>query len=166
MRPGKGCFLMDLTIPVKKVRPGAVLPRRATAGSAGMDLCACLDAPVTIAPGERAVIPTGLAIALPAGHVGLIHPRSGLSSKHGITVANAPGTIDAGYRGEIRIPLINLDPHTTHQIRRGDRVAQLLIQKVETARFAPVTALDDAQLDATSRGTGGFGSTGGFAPAP
>ena len=149
---------------MQTLSPDATLPAYAHPGDAGADLCAAED--VELAPFERAVIPTGLAIALPVGHVGLIHPRSGLSSKHGITVVNAPGTIDAGYRGEIRIPLINLDPHTTHQIRRGDRVAQLLIQKVETARFAPVTALDDAQLDATSRGTGGFGSTGGFAPAP
>ena len=133
---------------MQALSPDATLPAYAHPGDAGADLCAAAD--VELAPFQRVLVPTGLAIALPAGHVGLIHPRSGLSSKHGITVVNAPGTIDAGYRGEIRIPLINLDPHTTHQIRRGDRVAQLLIQRVETARFAPVAALNDAEIGRAS----------------
>ena len=151
-------------IRVQVLRPDATTPSYAHPGDAGADLCAADD--LELAPFERALVPTGLAIALPEGHVGLIHPRSGLSSKHGITVVNAPGTIDAGYRGDIRVPLINLDPESSYAIRRGDRIAQLVVQQVEHARFVTVDALDDERLDATARGAGGFGSTGGFAPAP
>lgn len=133
----------------------AVVPAYAHADDAGADLYA--DEDVELAPFARAVVATGVAIALPAGHAGFIHPRSGLSSKHGVTVVNAPGTIDAGYRGEIKVPLVNLDPDATYTVQRGDRIAQLVVQAVAHARFTIVDQLDD-----TERGVGGFGSTGGF----
>ena len=110
---------------------------------------------VTLAPGERATIPTGVSIALPDGFVGFVMPRSGLASKHGVGLVNSPGTIDAGYRGEISVVLINTDPTTAFVIEAGDRIAQLVIQPVVRARFVPVT-----ELPGTSRGAGGFGSTG------
>ena len=109
-----------------------------------------------LAPGERAVLPTGVALALPEGYAGFVHPRSGLAAKAGLALVNSPGTIDAGYRGEVRVIVVNLDPRETISLRRGDRIAQLVVQKVETAAFVEV---DD--LDATGRGSGGFGSTGG-----
>ncbi|SMY12593.1 dUTP diphosphatase [Brevibacterium jeotgali] len=140
---------------VKVLSADAVVPAYAHEGDAGADLYAAEG--VELAPFARAVVATGVAIALPAGHAGFIHPRSGLSSKHGVTVVNAPGTIDAGYRGEIKVPLINLDPHTTYTVARGDRIAQLVVQAVAHARFRTVDALED-----TGRGAGGFGSTGGF----
>ena len=146
---------MDLTIPVKKVRPGAVLPRRATAGSAGMDLCACLDAPVTIAPGERAVIPTGLAFAIPdPGCAIFLYARSGLGIKHGLTLSNGVGVIDSDYRGEVCVGLCNLgaEPYT---IQPGERIAQLVLHPVLMPEVCEVEELDD-----TLRGEGGFGSTG------
>ena len=158
MRPGKGCFLVALTIPVKKVRPGAVLPRRATAGSAGMDLCACLDAPVTIAPGERAVIPTGLAFAIPdPGCAIFLYARSGLGIKHGLTLSNGVGVIDSDYRGEVCVGLCNLgaEPYT---IQPGERVAQMIAAPVFAAQLTETDTLDD-----TDRGAGGFGSTGRLA---
>ena len=116
---------------------------------------------VTLAPGERALVPTGVSLALPFGYVGLVHPRSGLAVRHGLTVVNAPGTVDAGYRGEICVTLLNTDATEPIVLRRGDRIAQLVIQRVETARFVPVDELPDSV-----RGAGGFGSTGGFATAP
>lgn len=140
---------------VQALVPHAVVPAYAHDDDAGADLCAAED--VVLEPFARALVPTGLAVALPTGHAGFIHPRSGLSSKHGITVVNAPGTIDAGYRGEIKVPLVNLDPHSPYTITRGDRIAQLVVQQVAHARFTTVDQLDD-----TARGTGGFGSTGGF----
>ena len=140
-------------IRVQVLRPDATTPSYAHPGDAGADLCAADD--LELAPFERALVPTGLAIALPEGHVGLIHPRSGLSSKHGITVVNAPGTIDAGYRGEIRVPLINLDPDSSYAIRRGDRIAQLVVAPVLHAEFE-----EAEELSETVRGAGGFGSTG------
>jgi len=143
---------------VRALRADAVLPAYAHTDDAGADLRAAED--VELAPFARALVPTGVAIALPAGHAGFIHPRSGLSSKHGVTVVNAPGTIDAGYRGEISVPLINLDPDSTYTVARGDRIAQLVVQTVAHARFSAVDALDDTQ-----RGAGGFGSTGGFSTA-
>lgn len=143
---------------VRALRADAVLPVYAHTDDAGADLCAAED--VELAPFARALVPTGVAIALPVGHAGFIHPRSGLSSKHGVTVVNAPGTIDAGYRGEISVPLINLDPNSTYTVARGDRIAQLVVQTVAHARFLAVDALDDTQ-----RGAGGFGSTGGFSTA-
>ncbi|EPI60532.1 putative dUTP diphosphatase [Gardnerella vaginalis JCP8070] len=125
----------------------------AHAGDAGADLRTTQD--VTLRPFERALVPTGVAIALPAGYVALVHPRSGLAVKQGVTVLNAPGTIDAGYRGEIKVPLINMDPENTVQFNRGDRIAQLVIQRYVEARF-----VEASQLPGSDRSTKGFGSTG------
>ncbi|MGH8929320.1 MAG: dUTP diphosphatase [Egibacteraceae bacterium] len=141
------------TLRVRRLDPQLPLPAYAHPGDAGLDLFARRD--VTLAPGERAVVPTGLAVAIPPGCAGLVHPRSGLAARHGIALVNAPGTIDAGYRGEIKVILINLDPTHPAHIGRGDRIAQLLIQRVETAHVEEVT-----DLDATDRGDAGFGSTG------
>ena len=129
------------------------LPVYAHPGDAGADLCARID--VTLAPHERALVPTGVAIALPAGYAAFIHPRSGLALRHGIGMVNAPGTIDAGYRGEIGVLLVNHDATTAVDIKRGDRIAQLVIQEVATAAFHPV-----ATLPGSHRGDSGFGSTG------
>ena len=121
---------------VKSLDPGhPVELRYAHAGDAGADLVAAED--VTLKPFQRALVPTGMAIALPAGYVALVHPRSGLAVKYGVTVLNAPGTIDAGYRGEVKVPLINLDPEHTMEFHRGDRIAQLVIQRYVEARFVP-----------------------------
>lgn len=156
----------DSTIdPVRVTRldQGLPLPQRAHAGDAGVDLHITTD--VSIPPGERVVVGTGLAIALPVGTVGLVHPRSGLAARSGLSIVNTPGTIDAGYRGEIKVCLINLDPRETIDLVRGDRVAQLVVQKVELVTFVEVDTLDD-----TTRGDGGYGSSGGHAiltsPAP
>ena len=108
-----------------------------------------------LAPGERALVPTGIAIALPEGYVGLVHPRSGLATKHGITIVNAPGTVDSGYRGELMVTLLNTDRAKSFQIKRGDRIAQLVIQRYEHANFVVVENLDE-----TERGSQGFGSSG------
>src|SRR5690606_28335392 len=115
---------------------------------------------VELAPGERAVVPTGIAIALPDGYVALVHPRSGLATKHGITIVNAPGTVDAGYRGEIAVTLLNTDPRESFTVHRGDRIAQLVIQQVSRARFVRAEALPGSH-----RGAGGFGSSGGWQAA-
>ena len=139
------------------IRPDATLPRYATDGAAGLDLSACLDAPVTIRRTGTASIPTGLAIALPSGHEGQVRPRSGLAAKHGVTVLNAPGTIDEDYRGEIRVLLVNLG-EDDHVIRHGDRIAQLVVAPVARVEVVPVQSADG--LGATTRGEGGFGSTG------
>ena len=138
---------------VKRLDPGAPLPARAHHGDAGLDLCSAEG--VTVKPGERASVGTGLAIALPSGTVGFVVPRSGLAAKHGISLVNAPGVIDEGYRGEVRLLVINLDPASPFVIERGDRIAQLVIQRVQTP---PVVEVDE--LPGTSRGSGGFGSTG------
>ena len=111
--------------------------------------------PRTLKPFQRALVPTGMAIALPAGYVALVHPRSGLAVKYGVTVLNAPGTIDAGYRGEVKVPLINLDPEHTMEFHRGDRIAQLVIQRYVEARFVPAST-----LPGSDRAEHGFGSTG------
>jgi dUTP pyrophosphatase len=140
-------------VPVRRLDPDLPLPAYAHPGDAGADLVAAED--VVLAPGERRLVPTGIAIALPDGYVGLVHPRSGLAHRLGVTVLNAPGTVDAGYRGEIKVNLINLDPTTPLTLRRGDRVAQLVVQPVVRARFVPV-----AQLPDSARGEGGHGSTG------
>lgn len=132
------------------------LPVRAHPTDAGIDLHAAHDC--NLAPGHRMVVGTGVAIALPAGFVGLVHPRSGLAARVGLSIVNAPGTVDAAYRGEIKVNLINLDPTDTVHIARGDRIAQLLIQRVELWDVAEVE-----ELDQTDRGTGGHGSTGGHA---
>lgn len=139
---------------VMKLKPSASLPIRATAGAAGMDLCACLDAPVTLAPRARALVPTGIALALPEGHEGQVRPRSGLAAKHGITVLNAPGTIDEDYRGEVKVILVNLSDET-FVIAHGERIAQLVVAPVTKVAIEEVSSLDD-----TARGAGGFGSTG------
>ncbi|MER5650436.1 dUTP diphosphatase [Streptosporangium sp. NPDC002524] len=128
-------------------------PSYAHPGDAGADLHAAED--VELLPGERAVVGTGLAIALPDGYAAFVHPRSGLASRHGVTLVNAPGTVDAGYRGEIRVTLINTDAKDAVRLRRGDRIAQLVIQKVEKAAFHEVE-----RLPGSARGAGGFGSTG------
>ncbi|WP_192795869.1 MULTISPECIES: dUTP diphosphatase [Corynebacterium] len=138
---------------IKRLDPDLPLPTRAHRGDAGVDLYAADS--LTLEPGERALIATGIALALPLGYVGLIHPRSGLGAKHGISVVNTPGTIDADYRGEIKVCLINHDPHESFSVTRGMRIAQLVIQKVELVDFEEVEELDD-----TVRGTGGYGSTG------
>ncbi|MBC7304117.1 MAG: dUTP diphosphatase [Nocardia sp.] len=143
-------------IPLRRLDPGIAVPTRAHPGDAGVDLCTTED--VIIEPGERVLVGTGIAIALPMGTVGLIHPRSGLAAKAGLSVVNTPGTVDAGYRGEIKVCLINHDPRAAIELRRGDRIAQLLVQRVELVEFAEV---DD--LDETARGSGGYGSSGGHA---
>jgi len=146
-------------ISITRLDPGLPLPSYAHPGDAGADLCSAVD--LTLDPGERALVPTGLAMALPEGYVGLVHPRSGLAARHGISVVNAPGTIDAGYRGEIQVCLVNTDPREPFAVRRGDRIAQLVVQRFETAAFVEVDA-----LPGSVRGAGGYGSTGGFAEVP
>jgi dUTP diphosphatase len=139
---------------ITRLDPGVPLPSYAQPGDAGADLVAAED--VDLAPGERAVVGTGIAIALPAGYAAFVHPRSGLAAKHGVMVVNAPGTIDEGYRGEIKVILLNADRHKPVSFRRGDRIAQLVVQRVERAMFREVTA-----LPGSARGEDGFGSTGG-----
>ena len=139
---------------VSTTSPDVPLPTYSHAGDAGADITT--REAVTLAPGERATVPTGLKIALPAGYVALVHPRSGLASKRGVTIVNAPGTVDAGYRGEISVTLLNTDSSEPVSLAVGDRIAQLVIQRVEHAHF---TAVDS--LPGTERGDGGFGSTGG-----
>jgi dUTP pyrophosphatase len=138
----------------KRLRPSAVLPRYMTAGAAGMDLASAADGPLTLEPGARLGVPTGWAMELPAGYEAQVRPRSGLASKHGVTVVNAPGTIDSDYRGELVVLLVNLgrEPHT---IAPGDRVAQLVIAPVTRAEI-----VEAADLSETARADGGFGHTG------
>lgn len=144
-----------LPIEVQRLDPDLPLPTYAHPGDAGADLLTAVD--VTLAPGQRALVPTGIALAVPEGYVALVHPRSGLAARHGLSIVNSPGTIDSGYRGEIKVLLVNLDPAQPIQLRRGDRVAQLVVQRVEQASFVEVDRLPES-----SRGTGGYGSTGGF----
>ncbi len=141
---------------VRRLDPDVPLPAYAHPGDAGADLVTTVD--VELGPGERALVPTGLGIALPDGYVGLVHPRSGLAARHGLSIVNTPGTVDAGYRGEVQVLLVNLDASTPVRLRRGDRVAQLVVQRVERATFTEVDA-----LPASQRGNGGYGSTGGHA---
>jgi dUTP pyrophosphatase len=141
---------------ITRLDPDVPLPSYARQDDAGADLVCAGD--VDLAPGQRAVVGTGIAIALPAGYAAFVHPRSGLAARHGVTLVNAPGTIDAGYRGEIRVVLLNTDPATPVSFRRGDRIAQLVVQRVERAAFREVAALPDS-----ARGDNGFGSTGGHA---
>jgi dUTP pyrophosphatase len=141
---------------VKRLDTGLPLPARAHPGDAGVDLFAATD--VTLAPGERAVVRTGLAIALPEGYAGFVHPRSGLAARHGVTIVNAPGTVDAGYRGEIMVTLLNTDTGQPVSFGRGDRIAQLVIERVAYPVFVEVQT-----LPGSARGEGGFGSTGGHA---
>jgi len=144
---------------VKRLDPGLPLPARAHPGDAGVDLCAAAE--VTLGPGERAVVPTGVAIALPDGYAAFVHPRSGLAARHGVTIVNAPGTVDAGYRGEVKVTLLNTDRAQPVRFGRGDRIAQLVIQRVAVPVFHEVES-----LPGSARGDGGFGSTGGHAAAP
>ena len=149
------CYNKSMTISIPcTVADGAVLPEYKTAGAAGADVCAFLSAPVTLQPGERAMIPTGLAFAIPTDYEVQVRPRSGLAAKNGVTVLNTPGTIDSDYRGEVKVILINLgtEPFT---INNGDRIAQLIVAPVTGGAFTPVASLDE-----TERGSGGFGSTG------
>lgn len=139
---------------IRRLDRGLPLPTRAHADDAGVDLFAVAD--VRLAPGERALVGTGVAVAIPGGFVGLVHPRSGLATRAGLSIVNAPGTIDAGYRGEIKVNLINLDPGQPVVIVRGDRIAQLIVQRVELWDLVEVE-----ELDSTERGAGGHGSTGG-----
>ena len=145
--------MSSVQVLITRLDPELPLPRYAKGGDAGADIVSRID--ITLAPGERALVPTGIAIALPDGYVALVHPRSGLAIKHGVTMVNAPGTIDAGYRGELQIILINHDKSESVSFKRGDRIAQLVIQKVERAEFVEVQ-----DLPGSGRGTGGFGSTG------
>lgn len=142
-----------MTESVEVLLHGAEAPVYAHPGDAGADLVSTED--ITLAPGQRATVPTGVSIALPAGYVALVVPRSGLAAKHGITVVNTPGTVDAGYRGEIKVILLNTDAAEPYTIATGDRIAQLLVMPVTRARFIPVD-----RLPGTQRGEGGFGSTG------
>jgi len=143
-------------VPVLVTAPDGVVPGYALPGDAGADLCLAED--VELAPHQRALVGTGIAVAIPDGYAGFVHPRSGLAHRLGLSLVNAPGTIDAGYRGEIKVNLINLDPSTTIRLHRGDRIAQLVVQPVVRARFVPVAA-----LPVSERGSGGHGSTGGAA---
>lgn len=138
---------------VKRIDPDMPLPLRAHPGDAGADLHAAET--LTLAPGERALVGTGIAIELPMGTVGLIHPRSGLAAKHGLTIVNTPGTIDAQYRGEVKVCLLNTDQTQPIEITRGMRIAQLVVQRVELVEF-----VEAEELGETARGTGGYGSTG------
>lgn len=143
-----------LDVPVVRLDPDLPLPSYARPGDAGADLVARHDA--VLAPGGgRALIATGVALALPAGHAGFVQPRSGLALRHGVTCLNTPGLIDAGYRDELKVLLVNTDPSEPYEVRRGDRIAQLVIQRVEEAAFREVD-----ELPASERGTGGFGHTG------
>lgn len=138
---------------IVRLDPDLPLPAYALPGDAGFDICSRVD--VTLAPGERVVVPTGLALALPDGYAAFVHPRSGLAARHGVTVVNAPGTIDAGYRGEVQVCLLNTDRRETVAVRRGDRIAQIVVQRVVRAVMHEAERLPDSH-----RGQGGYGSTG------
>lgn len=140
---------------LQRLDPGLPVPGYAHPGDAGADLVARVD--VVLQPGERVTVPTGVAIALPDGYAAFVHPRSGLAARHGVTTLNGPGTVDAGYRGEIQVTLVNTDASHPVRLRRGDRIAQLVVQKVEHARFVVAE-----RLPGSARGVGGHGSTGGF----
>jgi dUTP pyrophosphatase len=148
----------DLPVLVMRLHPAVPLPTYAYPGDAGADLVTTEAA--EIAPGERIVLPTGIAIALPEGYAAFVHPRSGLAARCGVALVNAPGTIDAGYRGEIKVIVVNLDPREPVRLAAGDRIAQLVIQRVERAMFHDVS-----ELPGSDRGTGGHGSSGGFSHA-
>jgi dUTP diphosphatase len=149
---------VDVPVLLRRLDPDLPLPAYAHPGDAGADLVTTTD--VELGPGERATVGTGVAIALPAGYVAFVHPRSGLAMRHGVTIVNAPGTVDAGYRGEIRVTLINHDRDASVTFHRGDRIAQLIVQHVAHARFVEVE-----RLPGSDRGEGGHGSTGGHAAA-
>ncbi|MGV1086769.1 MAG: dUTP diphosphatase [Mycobacterium sp.] len=152
---------MPTSLAVVRLDRDLPMPSRAHDGDAGVDLYSAED--VELAPGQRSLVATGIAVAIPHGMVGLIHPRSGLAARVGLSIVNSPGTVDAGYRGEIKVSLINLDPAEPITIRRGDRIAQLLIQRVELPELVEVGSFDEAGLGETTRGQGGHGSSGGHA---
>ncbi len=146
----------QVSVDLVRLDPGVPIPSYARFGDAGADLPSTAD--ISLAPGERALVGTGIAIALPVGYVGLVHPRSGLAARSGLTIVNAPGTVDAGYRGEIRVCLLNTDREATIHLHRGDLIAQLVVQRVSYATFREVSA-----LPASERGDSGHGSSGGVA---
>lgn len=146
-------MMTPVNVHIKLLDPELPAPAYAKPGDAGADLRSRID--FELEPGERALVPTGVAIALPEGYVGLVHPRSGLATKNGITIVNAPGTVDSGYRGELMVTLLNTDKTKSFHVQRGDRIAQLVIQKYEHAIF---TVVDE--LEQTERGSSGFGSSG------
>ena len=146
-----------LEVAIRRLDAGVPLPAYARPGDAGCDLVTTVDA--VVAPGERVVLPTGLALALPEGYAAFVHPRSGLAARHGVSLVNSPGTVDAGYRGELQVVLINHDPTRTLHLTRLDRIAQLVVQRVEHVLWREV----DGELPASARGTDGHGSTGGLA---
>ena len=146
-----------LDVAVRRLDPQVPLPAYAHPGDAGCDLVTTVDA--VVPPGERVLLPTGIAVALPEGYAAFVHPRSGLAAHHGVGLVNAPGTIDAGYRGEIKVVLINHDPREPLRLRRLDRIAQLVVQRVERVQWQEV----DGELPDSARGAGGHGSTGGWA---
>ena len=146
-------MMTQIEVLITRLDDSIPLPSYAKGGDAGADITSRID--ITLAPGERGLVPTGIAIALPDGYAAFVHPRSGLAIKHGVSLVNAPGTVDAGYRGELQCILINHDPKESITFAKGDRIAQLIIQKVERATFIEV-----ANLPGSGRGTGGFGSTG------
>jgi dUTP pyrophosphatase len=154
LAPGTG-----LPVAVVRLDRGLPLPSYAHPGDAGADLMSTID--LVLAPGERALVPTGIALALPEGYVALVHPRSGLAARHGLSIVNTPGTIDAGYRGEVKVLLVNHDRTQPVELKRGDRIAQLVVQRFERAVLTEVDALPESV-----RGAGGYGSTGVGAEAP
>jgi dUTP pyrophosphatase len=163
----EGRAMDPVEIAVRQLVPEQPPPAYAHPGDAGADLCAAVE--VVLPPGGRAVVGTGLAVAVPEGYAAFVHPRSGLAARHGIALVNAPGTIDAGYRGEVKVILINTDPAEPFTVRRGDRIAQLVVQPVVRARFVQVEELPPLHSQRSgngARGSGGFGSTGGFGAAP
>ena len=145
--------MSNFQVLIKRLDLDLPLPKYSKGGDAGADIVSRID--ITLQPGERALVPTGIALALPDGYVALVHPRSGLAIKHGVTMVNAPGTVDAGFRGELHCILINHDPRESVSFKRGDRIAQLVFQKVERAEFVEVDV-----LPGSGRGEDGFGSTG------
>ena len=155
--PAAGTAADVVPVLIRRLDQGLPLPARAHPGDAGVDLCTAVD--VVLGPGERALVPTGVAIALPEGYAAFVHPRSGLAARHGVTIVNAPGTVDAGYRGEIKVTLINTDRTEPVRFERGDRIAQLVVQQVACPQFHEVQT-----LPGSARGDGGFGSTGGHSP--
>lgn len=148
----------DIEVLLQRLDPDLPAPAYAHPGDAGADLRTRVD--VTLAPGERATVPTGVAIALPRGYAAFVHPRSGLAVRHGVTTLNGPGTVDAGYRGEVHVTLVNTDPERACVLQRGDRIAQLVVQRVARAVF-----VEAERLPGSDRGDGGHGSTGGFGSA-
>jgi dUTP pyrophosphatase len=162
LSPDRPAAPADVEVLVRRLDPDLPLPEYALPGDAGADIVTAVDA--ELAPGERAVLPTGLALALPEGYAAFVHPRSGLAARCGMSLVNAPGTVDTGYRGEVKVIVINHDPARSLRLSRGDRIAQLVVQRVERVTFRAVDALPDS-----ARGAGGHGSTGGhvlLAPDP